>query len=248
MTYRRLTDLADVLRAAGLTVVEIDGWQTRGRPSSTGGFDPIGNLFHHTGDSNGGQDYAEWLAKVGRSDLPAPLAQVSIGRDGTCYVCAAGRANHAGVAKPSGPMPGGDGNEIYLGWECQNNGTEGWTAAQYDAMVTAAAATSKHYGWDADHNRAHKETSVTGKWDPGALDMDKFRRDIANHQEDDEMKPEDFDKITEIVREELNRIARQDRVKVPEDVKGPDDGGVTYGRALTMVLSRIDALTGRAGK
>ena len=28
---RYLTDLADVLRAAGLTVVEVDGWQ-KGRP------------------------------------------------------------------------------------------------------------------------------------------------------------------------------------------------------------------------
>lgn len=188
MTYRYLTDLADVLRAAGLRVVEVPGWKTRGRPASTGGFDPQGNLWHHTGSSEGGRRYADWLATVGRSDLPAPLCHVSVGRDGTVYVCAAGRANHAGKAKASGPCPSGDGNALYVGWECQNTGTEGWTRAQYDAMRVGAAATSSHYGWPAAHNRAHKETSVTGKWDPGALDMDKFRRGIAatmNGSEDD---------------------------------------------------------------
>lgn len=173
-----LTDLADVLRAEGLTVVELDGWQERGRPASVGDFDPQGNLWHHTGGASGGQAYAEWMALTGRADLPAPLCQVAIDRDGTCYVSAAGRSNHAGTARASGPMPAGDGNELYVGFECMNTGTEGWSAAQYDAMVAAGAATSRAYGWTAAHNRAHKETSTSGKWDPGALDMDKFRRDI----------------------------------------------------------------------
>lgn len=179
MTYRHLTDLADVLRAAGLHVVEVPGWKTRGRPVSTGGFDPQGNLFHHTGGKSNSRAYAEWLAKVGRIDLPAPLCQLSVARDGTVYVCAAGRANHAGKAKASGPCPAGDGNELYLGWECMNTGSEGWSRAQYRAMTVGAAATSKHYGWGPNHNRGHKETSVTGKWDPGHLDMGKFRDDVA---------------------------------------------------------------------
>jgi len=183
---RMLTDLADVLRAGGLTVVEIPGWKARTRPASTGGFAPAGNLWHHTGASDRDPhsmaddfDYAVWLATKGRNDLPPSLCQVSVGRDGTCYVCAAGRANHAGKAKASGPIPAGDGNELYVGWECQNNGTEGWSPEQYEAMVIGGAATSRHYAWGARANRAHKETSVTGKWDPGALDMDRFRADIA---------------------------------------------------------------------
>lgn len=212
MTNRYLTDLADVLRDAGLKVVEVPGWRTRGRPHSTGRFDPIGNLWHHTGakDTNplsiaDDRAYADWLAEIGRSDLPAPLCQVSIGRDGTCYVCAAGRGNHAGDARPTGPMPGGDGNELYLGWECQNDGTEGWSPAQYAAMVTAGAATSAHYGWAAAANRAHRETSLTGKWDPGRLDMDRFRTDIANHQEDP-MAQFTEDEIRKYVREETTRV------------------------------------------
>lgn len=180
-----LADLATVLRQAGLNVVEVPGWETRTRPASTGTFNPRGNLWHHTGakDSNplsltDDFAYAKWLAEIGRSDLPAPLCQVSVGRDGTVYVCAAGRGNHAGSAKASGPLPAGDGNALYLGWECQNSGSEGWTPAQYGAMVTAAAATSLHYGWGSEANRAHKETSTTGKWDPGLLDMVDFRQDV----------------------------------------------------------------------
>lgn len=186
MAQRRLTDLPAVLRAEGLKVVEVPGWQTRSRPESTGGFAPVGNLWHHTGSKDTNPlsidddlAYARWLAEIGRSDLPAPLCQVSVGRDGTLYVCAAGRGNHAGVAKASGPVPAGDGNALYIGWECQNTGTEGWAGPQYEAMVKAAAATSRAYGWSAEANRGHKETSVTGKWDPGALDLDHFRADVA---------------------------------------------------------------------
>lgn len=187
MPQRRLHDLPDVLRKAGLRVVEVPGWREFSRPESTGGFAPVGNLWHHTGakDTNplsvaDDLEYAKWLAQVGRSDLPAPLCQLSVGRDGTVYVCAAGRGNHAGKAKASGPVPAGDGNALYLGWECQNTGSEGWSGPQYEAMVKGGAATSKHYGWSSTANRAHKETSVTGKWDPGRLDMDEFRADIAD--------------------------------------------------------------------
>lgn len=186
MTY--LTDLADVLRAAGLRVVEIPGWKSRGRP---GLFAPQGNLWHHTGGAADGRAYAEWMATTGRPDLPPPLCQLAVGRDGTVYVCAAGRANHAGVAKASGPCPAGDGNTLYLGWECMNTGTEGWTPAQYHAMRVGAAATSTHYGWGAGHNRAHRETSVTGKWDPGQLDMDKFRTDVRATMNGDDVAAED---------------------------------------------------------
>lgn len=183
MTYRRLTDLADVLRDAGLDVEEIDGWKTRGRPASTGGFSPVGNLWHHTGGAPDTRAYADWMAREGRADLPAPLCHVAVTRGGRMIVSAAGRANHAGKARAAGPVPAGDGNALYAGWECMNTGSEGWTKDQYRAMVVAAAATSLHYGWSAQANRAHRETSTTGKWDPGQLDMDRFRADIAREMD-----------------------------------------------------------------
>lgn len=203
MTYRYLTDLADACRKSGLRVVELPGWKTRGRPRDKGDFDPSGTLCHHTGDKADGKAYAEWLATKGRPDLAPPLCQVSLDREGTVYVCAAGRANHAGKAKASGPMPAGDGNTIYLGIEAQNTGTEGWghkgtdaggnPVTQGEAYVRLVAALHTHYGWAASHSRGHKETSVTGKWDPGAYDMDKHRARVADlMNREDDMTPEEM--------------------------------------------------------
>jgi hypothetical protein len=179
MAYRFQTNLAQALTAGGLHVIALDGWKTRGRPSSTGNFTPVGVLWHHTGPGVFGLRGAQWMAREGRSDLPAPLCQLSIDRDGTVYVLAAGRANHAGKAKSSGTVAAGDGNALYIGVECMNSGTEGWSKPQYDAMVKTGAVLARMLGTSVRAQRAHKETSVTGKWDPGMLDMNKFRADIA---------------------------------------------------------------------
>jgi hypothetical protein len=186
MPQARLTRLARALRKAGLHVEEVPGWRDRSRPESTGGFAPVGVLWHHTGSKDVNPlsieddvQYAHWLAAIGRSDLPAPLCQLSIGRNGTVYVCAAGRGNHAGQSKAFGPVPAGDGNALYVGVECQNTGSEGWSGPQYEAMVKAGVALAKMLGTDERSQPGHRETSVTGKWDPGLLDLPDFRRDIA---------------------------------------------------------------------
>ena len=177
-----LTDLADACRKSGLKVVELPGWRDRGRP---GEFAPMGVLCHHTGGDSDSRDYVDWMARTGRPDLPAPLAQLALDRQGTVYVSAAGRSNHAGVSGGSGPIPAGDGNALMVGIEALNNGSEGWTTRQRDAYVALCAALCEHYGWPASHVRGHRETSVTGKWDPGLLDMDELRADIHKALEDD---------------------------------------------------------------
>src|SRR6185503_4879149 len=88
-----LTWLPDALKNAGLKVSLVDGWENRGRGN-------IGNIFgvicHHTaGPKTGVMPSLNTLIN-GRSDLPGPLAQLGLGRDGTYFVIAAGRANHAG--------------------------------------------------------------------------------------------------------------------------------------------------------
>lgn len=181
-----LTDLAAAARLSGLPVVELPGWRTRGRP---GDFGPRGVLCHHTGGEADSRAYVDWMALEGRPDLLAPLCQLALSRDGTVYVLAAGRANHGGKARESGPMPGGDANTLYVGIEAMNTGSEGWTDTQRDAYARLCAALCRHYGWPAAHVRAHRETSVTGKWDPGLLDMDEHRATVArlleNGLEDD---------------------------------------------------------------
>ena len=68
--------IADVLRAEGVKLVEYPGWQNRGH----GDFKDIrGVMVHHTGSDNAS---AASIAN-GRPDLPGPLSQLHIARDGT---------------------------------------------------------------------------------------------------------------------------------------------------------------------
>lgn len=182
MAYNRLPDnLPEILRSQGLKVTVLPGWKTRGRPASTGGFDPVGVLCHHTATS------VHWaiaavlrLLTGGRTGLPGPLAQIGLGRNGRVYIIAAGRANHAGRAKASGTVAEGDGNELYIGIEAFNNGVgEPWPDAQYNAYVLLCAVLSVFVTGNSHRTvRAHKETSTTGKIDP-TFNMEPFRDKVA---------------------------------------------------------------------
>lgn len=121
--------IADRLRAKGLVVVEISGWQTRGDAV----LNPEGSVDHHTAAALGQNAPSLGICINGRSDLPGPLCHVLIGRDNTCYVIASGRANHAG----SGGFWGISGNSKVYGVEHENTGTgtEPW---REDQRVTAA--------------------------------------------------------------------------------------------------------------
>lgn len=182
MTYNRLPDnLPRILRRHGLKVVVVPGWRTRGRPASTGGFNPVGVLCHHTATSKRSSDAAVLSLLIrGRSDLPGPLAQFGLSRDGTVYVIASGRANHAGTAKASGSVAAGDGNELYMGIEAYNDGVgEAWPQAQKAAYALLCAVLSVELTKNSRETvRGHKETSVTGKIDP-TFDMSDFRESVG---------------------------------------------------------------------
>jgi hypothetical protein len=191
---------ADILRDAGLKVVEVPGWKTRGRPVSTGGFEPVGVLNHHTAASALGwvkskiADYIHWIFFVGRpSDgLPPPLCNIVLWRDGTVYLGAAGRANHAGKAKARGTVAAGDGNRMYVGIEWMLSGTEIIPEVMYDAGVLLnKVLLDKILHTSVGTVAAHYETSVTGKWDIGdpkgvawnghrVMNMATFRRAVQD--------------------------------------------------------------------
>ncbi|MCI2421518.1 N-acetylmuramoyl-L-alanine amidase [Saccharopolyspora sp. K220] len=180
--------LADVLRGTGLHVVETYGW--RERTASGPQPRPVGVLEHHTATPTSYQRPAPTvqLCIDGRPDLDGPLCHGVIGYDGVIHLIAAGRANHAGKAKASGPNPAGDGNTLYVGFEWDYQGVDqGPSPEQYDAAVRATRAVLDHLGRPADAARGHKETSVTGKIDPGRVDMNLFRAAVASGEQDLDM-------------------------------------------------------------
>lgn len=128
------TGIAGRLRRAGLKVVEVAGWQTRG--SST--FNPRGFVWHHTAGPAKGNAPSLTICTYGRAGLPGPLCNVFQARDNTIYVVAAGRANHAGT----GGWKGLSGNSSVYGIEIENVGTgaEPWRPDQLDTAARVAAA------------------------------------------------------------------------------------------------------------
>lgn len=170
--------LADVLRASGLPVFEVDGWRTRSAGSMQ---NPTGVLGHHTAGPAAGNYPSLGVVVNGRPDLPGPLAQLGLGRDGTWFVIAAGRANHAGTGKLPW-VPQNKGNHFLLGVEAESTGRGGWTAAQKDSYPRGVAALLRHLGLSADRFAAHKEYAPNRKIDPFGWpgDMDGFRATVAN--------------------------------------------------------------------
>jgi hypothetical protein len=170
--------LADVLRASGLSVFEVDGWRTRSAGTMQ---NPTGVLGHHTAGPASGNYPSLSVVVNGRPDLPGPLSQLGLGRDGTWFVIAAGRANHAGKGKLPW-VPQDKGNQFLLGVEAESTGRGDWTTAQKDSYPRGVAALLRHMGLPADRFAAHKEYAPNRKIDPAgwAGDMAGFRASVAN--------------------------------------------------------------------
>lgn len=174
------TFLADVLRAAGLNVVEHSGWETRGRGPM---LSINGIIAHHTAGPpapKGGPTPSLNLVLNGRPDLAGPLSQLYLARDGTFHVLAAGRCNHAGL----GHWRAISGNSTSLGIEAENagDGHDPWPAVQMDAYARGVAAILKHLGLTADDCCGHKEfaTPKGRKVDP-SFDMVAFRAIVRQY-------------------------------------------------------------------
>jgi N-acetylmuramoyl-L-alanine amidase-like protein len=104
-----LTWLPQVLLNAGLRVAEQRDWRNLGR----GDISAIrGVMCHHTAGTLSGNMPSLGIVTNGRENLPGPLAQLCLGRDGTFFVVAAGRANHAGVGNWQGLSSG---NSSFIG-------------------------------------------------------------------------------------------------------------------------------------
>jgi hypothetical protein len=167
--------LPDALLGAGLKVAPVDGWEIRGR-GDVGR--TLGILCHHTaGPRNGNMPSLDTIIH-GRPDLNGPLAQLGLGRDGTFYVIAAGRCNHAGEGAWRGINSG---NTNFIGIEAENTGMPDdmpWPPIQIDAYQRGVAAILKHAGLGPECCAGHKEYAPNRKTDP-TLNMDNFRATVG---------------------------------------------------------------------
>lgn len=180
--------IADRLRAMGVPVVEVDGWQTRGSTS----FTPRGSVNHHTAGGANGTAPSLNTCIYGRPDLAGPLCNVLQSREAgegndQAYVIAAGRANHAG----SGGYRGLSGNSSVYGLEIEHTGTvplpmhRQQTAALIHAAMFGGdpGMICQHYEWtsrkidaatnvNADAFRDMVATAMAGGFRPEPEEVD----------------------------------------------------------------------------
>lgn len=173
-----LTQLVAVARRTGYPVVEVAGWKTRGRP---GGMSDIRTIIcHHTANGGAPGNYPSLrVVRDGRPGLPGPLAQYGLGVDGTIYVIAAGKSNHAGVSRSNDYT-----NSHAIGIEAEAVGVPGaegdWSAPQMDSYARLCAALVDEFHLSVSDVRGHKETCapVGRKSDP-SFSMDPFRARVG---------------------------------------------------------------------
>lgn len=197
----------------GLTVVEVDGWQTRGSSD----FDPRGFVFHHdvVPDAAGTDDRApDLIVRDGNATTPPPLANFWLETDGDVHLVAAGTANHAG----RGGWNGLSGNSSVWGMEANNLGTPDhpWPEVQLEAAARTAAACAEFSGFSIANVCGHKEWAPDRKIDPHTINMAAFRRQVEL-QEKEQLTMADIEALRQTIirqhqkdREQQRRIAERE--------------------------------------
>ena len=172
-----LTWLPDVLIKAGLKVAPVTGWEFRG-VSEIG--DIYGVICHHTAGPREQNMPSLKTIIQGRPDLSGPLAQLGLGRDGTFYVIAAGKCNHAGPGVWNGITAG---NSHFIGIEAENTGLandQPWPSVQLEAYQRGVAAILDRVGRGPEWCAGHKEFALPqGRKQDPTLDMAEFRLAIS---------------------------------------------------------------------
>lgn len=198
---------ATVLRAGGVTVVEVGHWEEHNR-NHKGSWGPMyGVMIHHT--VTRGSAATVSICRTGYTSLPGPLCHGVITKDGRVHLVGYGRANHAGngdddvlsAVKAGRPVPAKneantDGNRCFYGFECENmgDGKDPWPAAQLLAIERVSAAICKHHGWNENHVIGHTEWQP-GKVDPRGFSMGWMRARIKNR-----LKPAPKPPVTTVVK------------------------------------------------
>jgi hypothetical protein len=255
----RDTGIAARLRAAGLRVVEVAGWQTRG--STT--FSPRGSVNHHTAGGSSGAAPSLNTCVYGRPGLSGPLANVVQSREpggnDIAYVVAAGRANHAG----SGGWKGLSGNSSVYGLEIEHTGVAPLPEARQRIAARVHAAM---FRGDPVMVCQHREWASSRKIDAATgVDPDRFRQWVREYQsgapapptqEDDDLPytPEQFEEhVRKAVTAVLTTGGHDARTAIRElsklgtdDAAKPEKGTSPTRQGLAEVIDRQFSTDGTA--
>jgi peptidoglycan hydrolase-like protein with peptidoglycan-binding domain len=172
-----LTWLPEVLLEAGLKVAKVDNWEFRGLGDMG---EIFGVICHHTaGPATLNMPSLNTLIN-GRPDLRGPLAQLGLGRDGTFYVIASGKCNHAGQGVWNEIT---EGNTHFIGIEAENSGLPEdfpWPDVQIKAYQHGVAAILRRLNRNAEWCAGHKEYALPhGRKEDPSFEMVEFRGTVA---------------------------------------------------------------------
>jgi N-acetylmuramoyl-L-alanine amidase/Putative peptidoglycan binding domain len=217
-----LTWLPQVLLDAGVKVAEQPNWRTRGR----GEMGTVrGVICHHTAGPATGNMPSLRIVTEGRSDLPGPLSQLCLGRDGTYFVVAAGRCNHAGGGDWQGVTTG---NSSFIGIEAEHTGKRDvpWPAVQFDAYLRGVAAIMKKIKADPLMCCGHKEYALpSGRKNDPTFDMHDFRMKVAAIMGGTAPSPSVIPAVNAAGRPTLRRGARGELVEIIQAKLGVAESG-----------------------
>lgn len=250
------TFLPEVLRAFGVTVVEMDGWLNRGH----GDFGAIqGIIVHHIGVNKSDPSNIAFHPSLGLA------SQIHLSRSGVATLCGVGIAWHAGRGSYN-RWPTNNANVVSIGIEAESDGVTPWPAEQMAAYYRVCAAILWFLGKPAttDHLIAHWEYSraAQGKWDPGAgngifgavLDMNHFRSEVQKLIDNppfrrgsgDGAGKENEVAFTDIATLFASRVAGSNYKGRPIDFLLNADAHAFVSRANTEeILKRLDAIDKR---
>lgn len=136
-------------------------------------------VIHHTAGGNDAGDIR--IVRDGRSDLPGPLSQLVLKRNGEPHLIAVGVCYHApGSINFKGVAPG-NGNWWSIGIEGVSNGYDDWTPAQRREYPRVVAALLKDMGLPSDAWIFHRDYQPGQKIDPGGFTKEWFASEVNKY-------------------------------------------------------------------
>jgi N-acetyl-anhydromuramyl-L-alanine amidase AmpD len=166
-------ELVEGMREAGLTVVEMPGWQSRGE---SGPFSIRGILLHHDASGLHNDDVPNFMSQNGEKG-----SQLWIKYTGEVYVLAAGLKWHAGSGRGFRNIPEEDGNAYCIGIETDYSGFGPRPEAIDVAIHQLTRVLVDYFGMDPQRDLAlHKEYAPDRKIDLANFDADAWREKAGN--------------------------------------------------------------------